>query len=67
MNVILGRCLMAHHLSKTSELLTYATADFFYPPRFADDFESVLGEEVIRCGVCRYRWGASGRVAEEWA
>jgi hypothetical protein len=46
--------LMAHHLSKTSELLTYATADFFYPPRFADDFESVLGEEVIRCGVCRY-------------
>ena len=49
-NVILGRCLMAHHLSKTSELLTYATADFFYPP----SFEGVLGEEVIRCGVCRY-------------
>jgi hypothetical protein len=41
---------MAHHLSKTSELLTYATADFFYPP----SFEGVLGEEVIRCGVCRY-------------
>jgi hypothetical protein len=45
---------MAYHLSKTSELLTYATADFFHPPRFADDFESVLGEEVVRCEVCRY-------------
>ena len=55
-NVILGRSLMTYHLSKASELLTYATEDFFQPPRFADDFEHAPDEGVpwIRCEVCRY-------------
>jgi hypothetical protein len=56
-NVILGRSLMAYHLSKTSELLTYATEDFFQPPGLLMTLDMLLTRRclgfVVKCAAIR--------------